>query len=138
MKVLIHLGACSFLLFLPGCASETEKRLEQIERQNDETRELYQKKAGEIRKELEDGKATSPAESFQEALKKADSRNGRDQRFDEWLSQAEVIEQTGLSEDEIDEMVLRGKLKAVRRPNLETRYDPESVQDLKGEIGQKP
>ena len=55
-----------------------------------------------------------------------------------WLTRAQLIEQTGLTEGEIDQMVLRGTLQGVRRPDLETLYDPASVEALKEKIREKP
>jgi hypothetical protein len=111
---------------LTGCSSETDQRLEEIEKRNRETQELYRRKAEEFRRQLRTVRSAGAAESLGEAA----GRRGRDGRFDDWLTQSEVIDRTGLTTEEIDGFVLRGVLRGVRQPDLTTLYDPTGVEDL--------
>lgn len=119
-----------FLLLTTGCQDERDKRLEQIEKQHQEIRELHREKAKEVRRLREGGELANPIEGFKKAFNQDKANKRQDTRFNNWLTRDEVIEHTGLTEEEIDELVLRGKLKSVRRPALEVLYDPVDVKNL--------
>jgi hypothetical protein len=111
---------------LTGCSSETDQRLEEIEKRNRETQELYRQKAEEFRRQLRTLQSAGAADTLEEAA----GQTGRDGRFDDWLTQSEVIDRTGLTTEEIDWCVLRGELRGVRQPDLSILYDPAGVEDL--------